>query len=83
MRTAYFIIAGLALLALVLASTPVRVSRRVALGGFLLAWFGVAAWNMWMGVNGAGYSLSEEAPVFAAIFGIPAAAALLLLRKKP
>jgi hypothetical protein len=37
---------------------------------------------MWMGVHGAGYSVAEEAPVFAAIFGIPAAVALLLSRKK-
>ena len=82
MRTAYFIVGGLVLLALVLGFTRSGPQRRGAIGGFVLVWFGVAAWNLWMGVSGAGYSLVEEAPVFAAIFGIPAVAALLLSRKK-
>jgi len=32
---------------------------------------------MHLGVKRAGYSVSEEAPIFLVVFGIPAAAALL------
>jgi len=32
---------------------------------------------MWVGVAKAGYSVSEEAPVFAIVFAVPAAAAVL------
>jgi len=31
--------------------------------------------NLWLGVSHAGYSVSEEAPIFLAIFGVPAAVA--------
>ncbi len=33
---------------------------------------------MWMGVAKAGYSVAEEAPIFAVIFAVPAAMALLV-----
>jgi len=48
---------------------------------FLPIWFAVATYNMWIGVNHAGYSVSEEAPILAIIFGLPAALAVLLWRK--
>jgi hypothetical protein len=43
---------------------------------FLPVWFIAAAVNMWMGVAKAGYSVSEEVPIFALIFAVPAAVAL-------
>ena len=43
---------------------------------FVAVWFGVAAWNMWMGVAKAGYSVMEELPVFFVIFWIPTAVAV-------
>ena len=41
-------------------------------------WFLVTAANMWVGVAKAGYSASEELPIFLLLFGIPAVAALVL-----
>jgi hypothetical protein len=49
----------------------------LATGLFLAAWLAIAAANMWVGVARAGYSVAEELPIFALIFGVPAAAALL------
>jgi hypothetical protein len=45
---------------------------------FLPVWFLAAAVNMWMGVAKAGYSVAEEAPIFALIFAVPAAVALFV-----
>ena len=44
---------------------------------FVPAWFCGAGINMYIGVKGAGYAVSEEAPVFLIVFAIPAAVALL------
>jgi hypothetical protein len=43
---------------------------------FLPLWFIGAGINMYMGVKRAGYSVTEEAPIFLVVFAIPAAAAL-------
>ena len=45
---------------------------------FIPLWLIGAGINLWIGVFRAGYSVAEEAPVFAMVFGIPAALALLL-----
>jgi hypothetical protein len=42
---------------------------------FIPLWLVLAAINLWIGVRSAGYSLTEEAPIFAVIFVIPAAVA--------
>lgn len=47
---------------------------------FLPVWFIAAAINMWIGVKRAGYSVTDEAPIFALVFTVPAAAALLAWR---
>ena len=44
---------------------------------FLPQWLVGAGINMYLGVKRAGYSVSEEAPIFLVVFGVPAAAALL------
>jgi len=41
-------------------------------------WIIGAGVNLWLGVSHAGYSVTEEAPIFLAIFGVPAAVADLL-----
>jgi hypothetical protein len=84
MHTVKIIAGGFALLALCL------VLGRLALGAgtgvataakfFVPLWLGAAAANLYVGVTRAGYSVAEEAPIFAAIFGIPAAVALLIWR---
>ena len=83
MRTAIIIAAGLVLLALfVLAGrfvgSPIASGMAKAALYFLPVWFIAAAVNMWMGVSKAGYSVAEEAPIFALIFAVPAAVALLV-----
>jgi hypothetical protein len=45
---------------------------------FLPIWLLVALLNMWMGVAGAGYSVTEELPIFLLIFALPAAVAVFI-----
>jgi hypothetical protein len=47
-----------------------------ATAAFVALWFVAAAWNMWVGVNHAGYSFREELPIFLLIFLVPAAVAI-------
>lgn len=42
---------------------------------FIALWLVVALANLWVGVARAGYTVTEELPVFLVIFGIPAAVA--------
>jgi hypothetical protein len=43
---------------------------------FIPLWFVLAAINLWIGVKGAGYTFTEEAPIFVIILTIPAAVAV-------
>lgn len=45
---------------------------------FIPPWLILAGANMWIGVSHAGYSVADEAPIFLAIFGVPAAIAAAL-----
>jgi hypothetical protein len=45
---------------------------------FLPVWLVAALINMWIGVTRAGYSVSEEFPIFLAIFLIPGIAAAFI-----
>jgi hypothetical protein len=40
-----------------------------------------AGLNMWIGVSRAGYSVAQEAPIFLAMFGVPAAVAAFIVWK--
>jgi len=55
--------------------------RHAALGAFLLIWLVITLFNMWFGVARAGYSVSEELPVFMLLFFVPAFAAYLITRR--
>ncbi|MDB5922564.1 MAG: putative rane protein [Betaproteobacteria bacterium] len=82
MRTVVIILGGLVLLAVCVGiARAVGGSRSddmlTAIIGFIAVWFMIAAANMWVGVTKAGYSFSEELPIFLLIFGVPAAAAIL------
>jgi hypothetical protein len=44
---------------------------------FMPLWLVGAAVNLYLGVKGAGYSVAEEAPIFAVVFAVPAAVAVL------
>ena len=83
MRTGLFLLAGFLLLATFailgkMFSANYPSSTTTAVVAFVALWLLVAAFNMWTGVAKAGYSAAEELPVFALIFLVPAAAAVLL-----
>lgn len=83
MRTALFLAAGFLLLAafLILArlfSENYPSASAWATSAFLLLWLALTGANMWTGVSKAGYSVAEELPILALLFGVPAVAALLL-----
>ena len=46
---------------------------------FVPAWLLVAAANMWVGVQHAGYSVREEAPILLLVFAVPALATALAM----
>jgi len=75
-RTALFLVAGLLLLgaALLLGklfSSQYPGATFVATVAYVALWFIVAGANMWVGVARAGYSVTEELPIFLLIFGVP------------
>jgi hypothetical protein len=83
MRTALFVLVGFLLLgaALLLGrlfSSYYPGANLVATVIFVALWLVIAAFNMWVGVAKAGYSGSEELPIFLLIFVVPAAAAVVL-----
>ena len=88
MRTALFLLAGFLLLAVFLilgrlfaANYPA--ATFMATVAYVALWLAIAVFNMWTGVAKAGYSASEELPVFALIFLVPAIVAVLLKWRFP
>jgi hypothetical protein len=78
MRTAIIIAIGFVLLAVcVLAPRLAGRPEWSATGAklFIALWLAAALVNMWIGVSRAGYSVTEELPIFLLIFALPAAAA--------
>lgn len=83
MRTGLFLLAGFLLLGVCvilarLFSTNYPAAASVVTAVFVLLWLAIAAFNMWVGVSKAGYSASEELPIFLLIFGVPAVVAIIL-----
>lgn len=86
MRTAIIILSGLAIWAV-----SFLLARRFGKPGgsaledttlaFITIWFLASATNMWIGITQASYSFREELPVFAVIFGLPAAVATIARRR--
>jgi len=83
MRTGLFLVAGFLLLAASLllgrlfsANYPGATTLATIL--YVTVWIIIAGANMWVGVAKAGYSVAEELPIFALIFGIPAAMAIVM-----
>jgi len=83
MRSALFLVAGLLFLAgslllgkLFAANYPGAMV--VAIVAYVALWFVIASANLWVGVARAGYSITEELPIFLLIFGLPAAVAIIL-----
>lgn len=83
MRTVLFLVAGLLLLGASsllgkLFSTNYPGATFAATVIFVSLWLVIAGFNMWVGVAKAGYSLTEELPIFLLIFAVPAAVAIVL-----
>ena len=83
MRTGLFLLSGFLFLAASLIvgklfSSNYPGGTTVATVLFLVLWLVIAAANMWVGVTKAGYSVAAELPIFALIFAIPAAVAILV-----
>ena len=53
-----------------------RLTTETAVKIVMTTWFMVAAVNMWIRVARAGYSFTEELPIFLLIFLVPTAAAI-------
>lgn len=83
MRTLLFLMSGFLLLAAILLlgrlfSSNYPNATLVATSAYIALWLVIAGANMWVGVTKAGYSAAEELPIFLLIFGLPAAAAVVL-----
>jgi hypothetical protein len=83
MRTVIIILGGLVMLAVCfgivrLIGGNIAAATGTAVKLFITIWFVVAAVNMWIGVARAGYSFTEEFPIFLLIFLLPAAAAIFI-----
>ena len=62
---------------LVGGASPSTTLARAALV-FIALWVVGAGTNMWIGVSKAGYSVSEELPIFFVVFAVPAVVALFV-----
>lgn len=83
MRTGLFLFAGFMFLAASLLvgrlfSANYPGATNVATVLFVALWLVIAGANMWIGVSKAGYSVAEELPILALIFGVPAAVAIVI-----
>lgn len=83
MRTGLFLLSGFLLLAAFLIlgrlfSANYPGGTTVATVLFVTVWFVLAGANMWVGIAKAGYSVAEELPILALIFGVPAVVAVLV-----
>jgi len=82
MRTIIIIVGGLVLLGLFalggrwMGGADAR-SVVAAAQIFIPVWLAVALVNLWMGTR-AGYSVTEELPIFLLVFAVPAAAAAFI-----
>jgi hypothetical protein len=48
---------------------------------FAIVWFAFCAYNMWVGVNSAGYAMTEELPFLAINFLVPVGVVFALRRR--
>lgn len=82
MRTGLFVAAGLLLFAAAailgrLFSPNFPSAPFHATAVFVALWLALCGFNMWVGVAKAGYGVAEELPVFALVFLVPVAVAVL------
>ncbi|MFN3988113.1 MAG: hypothetical protein ACK4KV_21705 [Rhodocyclaceae bacterium] len=73
MRTLILVVVGLLLAAGVLRFAP-SAWRTAAVGGFTLVWLVACGFNLRTGLSH-GYTMAQELPIHAVLFGIPVVAA--------
>lgn len=83
MRTVLFLLVGFLLLAACLLlgrlfSGNYPGATYAATLAYVVLWLAISSANLWVGVSKAGYSFSEELPIFLLIFGVPTVAAIFL-----
>jgi len=83
MRTLLFLVVGLLLLAACLllgrlfaGSYPG--ATELATIAFISLWLAIAGANLWVGVARAGYTITDELPIFVLVFGVPALIAVVV-----
>ncbi|WP_410014394.1 hypothetical protein [Sodalis sp. C49] len=83
MHTLIIVVVGLALLGLFTYSAHFvgRPAIATAVKAFMVLWLVISLANLGVGVFRAGYTLLEELPVLALVFGVPAIAALLVHKR--
>jgi hypothetical protein len=83
MRTPLFLLVGFLLLASAtllgkLFSSNYPGATYAATWAFVVLWLVISGANLWVGVAKAGYTLSEELPIFLLIFALPTVVAIFL-----
>jgi len=83
MRTPLFLTVGFLLLAACLLlgrifSSNYPSATYAATLVFLSLWLIISAFNLWIGVSKAGYTVTDELPIFLLIFVLPALVAIIL-----
>jgi hypothetical protein len=83
MRTVLFLLVGFLFLAACLLlgrlfSGNYPGATYAATLAYVVLWLAISSANLWVGVSKAGYSFSEELPIFLLIFGVPTVAAIFL-----
>lgn len=83
MRTVIILAAGLMIFAGVFLYSRLFVQHyphaaTFATWAFVGIWLVATAFNLWVGVSHAGYSVREELPILLLLFGVPAVVALLV-----
>lgn len=82
MHTLLMILGGLVLMAVIYGIAFLRgIALHRAFVLFAALWAVAAAINLWVGVAQAGYSVIEELPFFAVVFGIPCLIAWFISRR--
>jgi len=83
MRTAMILTVGMLLLAAAVIFGRLFVqyysgAMTWAIGAFLTLWLLATAFNLWVGVSKAGYSVGEELPIMLLLFLVPAVSGVLI-----
>jgi len=86
MRTAIFILSGLACWAISIGlarwlGKPGGTAVEDTTRAFITIWFLSTATTLWVGVAKAGYTFREELPIAVLIFGVPAVIAFFVRRR--